>query len=667
MKHFYIYLLLFCLTWTLPAQTNGISYQAVLVDNNPQEIPGVDIPSNNLPNKEIEVQFSILGQANQLEYQERHETRTDAFGMIHLMIGQGEVSADSPGFFEDIYWADEKRLEVKIDLGNGQGFLLFSTQTLSYIPYVKHREIIATSTLDVEGETNLYNALTVNNASPTLLTGDLNVIGQAYFKNGNFENLDVTEETNLNSLNVVGKTELIGDVSAYSFSEFLNQVVINYDGTGDNEDTFGDYPFQLIGGQQGMAIKLSPNTPNESNNYISFWDGSGESKGRIEGKRNLVEITTDAIYDLIDIPNIGDIIDADENDEAADVEANQYFLSSYAFGAYQLTLELVKAAIRFGINATAAAGACITGDCDDAIWSFIDMTVAGIQLGGYITYNEINMGVAFESGGADYAEWLQKANTNEIFTYGDVVGVIGGKISKGFKSPDNYMVISANPMVSGAMPDKASMDNYEQVAFLGQVPVKVIGPANVGDYIVASGNKDGFAMAIPKNKMSINHYPRIVGIAWSEATENTTFNYIQTAIGVSTNDLKREVEKMQRVLNSIQESLSKLDPEFKSDFFEVLENANEDPKENSVTLQEEVADQTNAMSYGSLKEALGQIQTRYQKDKTVFDISRMPYMRAMIENPNRENAEKIVSYYTKVLDYLNARQEDYFRMKRGGR
>ena len=51
-------LLISCfLACIVTAQTDGISYQAVIIDNNPQEIPGVDIPSNNLPNVPLKVQF----------------------------------------------------------------------------------------------------------------------------------------------------------------------------------------------------------------------------------------------------------------------------------------------------------------------------------------------------------------------------------------------------------------------------------------------------------------------------------------------------------------------------------------------------------------------------------------------------------------------------------
>ena len=729
MKQIYTIVILLFTTVSLWSQTDGISYQAVIIDNNPQEIPGVDIPSNNLPNQDLIVRFTILGIGDTVEYQEEQETQTDAFGMINLMIGRGDVTLESPGDFVSIYWNNEKFLRVEIDLLDGNGFIPFSYQELTYIPYVKHREIIATSTLDVDGATNLNNSFSVNNESPsnlsgtlnvdgntnlnasffvnnqspsllsgdltvegnTYLNGDLTVLGEATFNDGVFQNLVVEQTTNVNTLTadgvtninnafnvnnenltylsgnlnvngvtslnndldvVGGQTTLSDSLTVFGRSTLYNKVRIAHDPGIDDEGNIEAYPLQIIGGQQGMSIKLSPNTPNENNNYITFWDGDDDIRGRIEAKNNLITVGTDIIYDIIDIPGLDDIIDADENDEPANVAPNQFFYSTYAFGAYQLTLELVVSAIRFGINATAAAGACVTGDCDDAVWSFIDMTAAGIQLGGYITYNEINMGVAFESGGADYAEWLKKLNMAEQLTYGDIVGVQGGVISKSFIDAGQFMVISRNPMVSGAMPDKGQEDQYEKVAFLGQVPVKVLGEAKVGDYIVASGNGDGYGIAIDPTKMKINDYKRIVGVAWSDTNASQIFSYVQTAIGINTNDLTNQVEQMQTLMNVMQRSLSKLDPNFKAQYFDVETKAETNSQHTKAsTLKEHIADNSEALQYDNLGEALRKV-TETMRSQSKFDIYRMPYIKAMVENPTKENAEKIVSYYTKVLAYL---------------
>lgn len=701
MKRFTLLFLCSFFSYFVNAQTDGISYQAVIIDNNPQEIPGVDIPANNLPNVPLDVQFSIMDNTNSIEYQETHNTSTDPFGMINLMIGQGIPSI---GAFNEIYWDNAKHLSVEIDMKDGNGLVAFSYQELTYIPYVRHREIIATSTLDVDGATNLNNTLTVdeetnlnselhvNNQATTFLSGDLYVEGTAYFSDGIFDNLTVNQHSSLNTvtadgvtninntfnvnnanasnlngaLNVDGVTtlnnnfnvleaadsHLTGTLLVDQRSDLRGPVNINVVTPTSGQSNYNAYPLQVEGSQQGIAIKISPNNPNRNNNYLAFWDGDNIVRGRIEANNGYVTIATDLIWDLIGIPDFGDIIGEDPGDNVPDVTANQYFNNDYAFGAYSLTVELVNSIIRFGINATAASGLCVAGDCDDAIWSFIDIVVAGIQLGGYITYNEINIGVAYESGGADYAEWLKKLNTNEVLSFGDVVGVKGGLISKSFTNANTFMVISQNPMISAAMPEEGKEYQYDKVAFIGQVPVKVLGKCFVGDYILASGNGDGFAIAVAPKVMKIKDYKKIIGVAWADSGSNEIFNYVQTAIGINTNDLVNQVEQVQAVMNEMQKSLAKLDPEFQTSLFDVDAVSKKQIENTISTMQERVAEASNALEYNSLKEALQQVEMFSKTENTKFDVMKLPHLKNVLENPTSENLEILVAYYTKVLKRL---------------
>ncbi|MCK5101869.1 MAG: hypothetical protein KAR17_03605, partial [Cyclobacteriaceae bacterium] len=110
--------IIFFLIATLPvyAQTDGISYQAVIIDPNPKELPGVDAEGNILPNATIAIRFTILDSNNAEEYQEIQSTKTDQFGMINLMIGQGEPTGAGTGDFTLISWdGDPKSLQVEID------------------------------------------------------------------------------------------------------------------------------------------------------------------------------------------------------------------------------------------------------------------------------------------------------------------------------------------------------------------------------------------------------------------------------------------------------------------------------------------------------------------------------------------------------------------------
>lgn len=725
------------------AQTDGINYQAVIIDNNPQEIPGVDVPSNNLPNKPLEVRFTILEDGNTIVYQETHQTETDPFGMINLMIGQGSITGASPAVFEQIYWDNPKQLRVEIDLFDGNGFVVFSNQNLTYIPYVRHREIIATSTLDVDGETNLNNNLFVNNQSPTelsgtllvegvtniespfnvnnqsasylsgtltvdgetnigspfnvnnqsttTLSGDLFVLGTAFFTDGVFDNLTVNLHSSLNTvtadgitninnvfnvnnanvtnlsgaLNVDGvsnfnnslnvndanPTALTGNLTVDGISNFNNRIRLNADLDEDSETDYEAYPLQVAGNSQGIAVKLSADDPNRTNNYISFWSNNGIARGRIEGNNELESISRDLVLDLLVPPGFDDLIPVDDDEPIPSAFANDYFNNDYAFGAYHYTIDFVFSIGRFGINLAAASGLCVAGDCDDAIWSFIDMSIDGIQLAEYILYNEMSIGVAFESGSADYAEWLKKEHANEVLTFGDVVGVRGGLISTNYVTAENFMVVSQNPLISGAMPQKGEEHLYERIAFMGQVPVKVIGKANKGDYILPTGAGDGMAIAVSPDKMKVNDYQRIIGVAWGNSDGSQLFSYVNTAVGINNNDMVGQLEKMQLIMNQMQQSIAKLDESFEPILFEVDGNVRDNSQhtETTVNIREQFAEGQEP-NKEKLSRLIQETKKRFQAHD--FDFSKFPYLEEALNNPTKENGQKLANYYNKLYHHL---------------
>lgn len=59
------------------AQKQGINYQAVILNPNTQEIPGVDAEGNLLANTIVGIQFIINDAFGDVEYQENHTTSTD--------------------------------------------------------------------------------------------------------------------------------------------------------------------------------------------------------------------------------------------------------------------------------------------------------------------------------------------------------------------------------------------------------------------------------------------------------------------------------------------------------------------------------------------------------------------------------------------------------------
>ena len=363
-----------------------------------------------------------------------------------------------------------------------------------------------------------------------------------------------------------------------------------------------------------------------------------------------------AVISLIGTPDFDVAFDASKDkdrpvDESIPGSAADFFTSDYAFGAYQLTLDLVDDIIRFVVNAAAAAGTlCLGGDCDDVVWSAVDVAVGALQLGGYVAYNELQAGVAFESGGADYAEWLLKANAKETFLFGEVVGVKGGVISKTFADAEKFMVVSNAPAVIGGMPDKKKVALYEKIAFMGQVPVKVLGRVRKGDYILPSGKGDGMAMAVASINMSALDYHRVIGVAWADSDPKKAFSFINTAVGLNTNDLAATVDQMQTVINTMQLALQKAVPDYKPALFATsgkTQATNSTGYSTAPSMREVIKNDIAKSGYTNVREAMQEVK-QYMGAQGV-DLSQYPYMTELLNNPTPEVAKKAQDHYMNVL------------------
>lgn len=165
------------------------------------------------------------------------------------------------------------------------------------------------------------------------------------------------------------------------------------------------------------------------------------------------------------------------------------------------------------------------------------------------------IGVEYSSGNGDYAEWLLRTDANEAIYKGDIVGVIGGKISKDLANAEQVMAVSHNPIVLGNVPDQNKVAYGNNIAFMGQVPVKILGPAISGDYIVGNPNTPGYGRAIKPADMTIQDFKFAVGRAW-ESNESTGPKLVNTVIGVHNGDyikiLKKFEEKVEKSENRLQ-------------------------------------------------------------------------------------------------------------------
>jgi hypothetical protein len=120
-------------------QSKGISYQAVIIDPNPIEIPGKDIVSQPYVSKDVWIRFGIYS-GTTLQYEELQKTKTDEYGLVNLVIGSG-VNTGKAGSFSSINWnGTPKSLITSVSFNQGVQYAEVSNQSLSYVPFAFYAE-----------------------------------------------------------------------------------------------------------------------------------------------------------------------------------------------------------------------------------------------------------------------------------------------------------------------------------------------------------------------------------------------------------------------------------------------------------------------------------------------------------------------------------------------
>jgi len=143
------------------------------------------------------------------------------------------------------------------------------------------------------------------------------------------------------------------------------------------------------------------------------------------------------------------------------------------------------------------------------------------EIGSYvITGRSINAAGTINASGADYAEYMTKADNFSV-AKGDVVGIDAqGKLTNVFANAMSFVVKSTNPSYVGgdswgvgfeddAVGLEAARQLVDRIAFAGQVPVNVTG-ATAGQYIIPANDN---------------------GAIKGEAVSNPTFEQYQVAVG----------------------------------------------------------------------------------------------------------------------------------------
>lgn len=169
-----------------------------------------------------------------------------------------------------------------------------------------------------------------------------------------------------------------------------------------------------------------------------------------------------------------------------------------------------------------------------------------------------NIGVEYSSGNGDYAEWLERINPGEEITYGDIVGVKGGKITKNLAGAEQIMAVSKKPIVLGNMPEAAKVGGGNNIAFMGQIPVKVMGPVQSGDYIVAGSSIPGYGIAIHPKDMKVEDFKLAVGRSWDSNLREGP-KMVNTVVGVHNHDFLNIIGSLQQKADKTEERLKAIE------------------------------------------------------------------------------------------------------------
>lgn len=482
----------------------GINYQAVARDASGSVLSNLTL--------DVQVSFVPPGEGGTDYYSERHEVRTDEHGFFQVIIGNGD---SRKGYLSDVPWTlEEIWLRVSVSSPEKPDLYLTRIQQLFSVPYALFANTARRLTPADEVETR--------NQSIYWTTSGNEDTRPPYHFLGNRDTKELVVKTN-------------GETRATFTSD--GQLQIKAGSTVRGSDTnVSSYPVYIKGANQGIYIKVN-GSRNSSNNFMTFADPS-DIHGRVEGQTYLELISNPfyiiqaAVYAIEGAKIIATTVGLGI-ELAGHIAAGTGAAASliFAFAAPGFYTAAAGNGVKIGVQVVEAAS---------LLTNSINWAVSQAQ----------NVGVSFSSGGADYAEYLLRAPYASAMEPGDIVGVRGGVISKDIQGADHLMVVSQNPGFLGNVPNSEQLDQYEKVAFLGQVKIKVSGAVQAGDFIIPSGNNDGVGIAVHPDDLAIADFGEIVGVAW-ESAEAAPLNMVNASIGMTHNELAPKVEEISNKVDNI--------------------------------------------------------------------------------------------------------------------
>lgn len=448
-------------------------------------------------------------------------------------------------------------------------------------------------TLSVGEATTLHSSLDVLNGASTYLTGRLGVDGLTMLNNdtestapsngalvvrggtGIGKNLNVDGNTKINkTLTVDGKASINNTLNVISGetpnnSNIMQGHVAHFENTTDGH---------------GITIKVGAANPQNKNNFITFLNNSNGVVGRIEGESTSADFSANREYQddlyFFDVDRGLAITDLTISTAGATVAGAETVISVAEI--FMAVGDAAAAAT--STTVCAGVGACVTSPVPSLIaasavnvitttanavlttangvlaianvgLSTADLALVETSRARFIETHEALKGITFASGAEDYAEYLTKVNPEEDFLAGEVVGLKNGFISRNTLGADRIMVISFKPAVLGGLPKAEEEYKYEKVAFLGQIPTRMIGKVEPGDFVLPSGFHNGYAIAKHPDKMLLSDYKKILGVAW-EGSGDKPYSLINVAVGLNVNDLSGVVQKQQEELSELKKQIA---------------------------------------------------------------------------------------------------------------
>ena len=133
-------------------------------------------------------------------------------------------------------------------------------------------------------------------------------------------------------------------------------------------------------------------------------------------------------------------------------------------------------------------------------------------------------GISLNTSGADYAEFIPKRDPSDQFQAGDIIGIFADGASHETTGALRAMVVSERPAVVGNRPIGVDEGEFEKThvkaAFVGQVPVRVDGAYEIGDYLLASGSGNGTAVAVSPQSIRREDLDHLIGRVWKADDED---------------------------------------------------------------------------------------------------------------------------------------------------